>query len=137
MFSVVQPTEYGTVHTIDEFKELLKVAKQCYLYSHESLLFLLFLLIIRKFFEHDIRFDIDYDRVFNIVPSPKCDLGDITTAVGVNILSLRAQRSNENCRNGWFSCLRLVYSVASLNVCNQSVFNINTGEYNVLKFNNK
>ncbi|UJR16329.1 hypothetical protein I4U23_003235 [Adineta vaga] len=65
MISIAQPTEYGTVYTIDELKQLSALAKKNNLYFH-----------------------MDGARLFNAVSSLNCNLQDITTAVGVDILSL-------------------------------------------------
>ena len=49
MLSVTQPTEYGTVYTFNELKQLSKVVKQYHIYFRKLLL-LLFLFINRKYF---------------------------------------------------------------------------------------
>ncbi|CAF0749658.1 unnamed protein product [Adineta steineri] len=65
MLSIAQPTEYGTVYTIDELKQLSALAKKYKLYFH-----------------------MDGARLFNAVSALNCNLSDITTSVGVDILSL-------------------------------------------------
>lgn len=64
-FSLAQTTEYGTVYTLNELKEISKVLKNNGLYFH-----------------------IDGARLFNAVESLGCSLQEMITEVGVDILSL-------------------------------------------------
>lgn len=65
LLSLTQSTEYGTVYTPDEIKELTTLAKEHGLYTH-----------------------VDGSRFFNAAASLDCQLKDITTHAGVDILSL-------------------------------------------------
>lgn len=65
MLSIAQPTEYGSVYTIDELRRLSQLAKKYNLYFH-----------------------IDGARLFNAATALNCELRDITTGVDVDILSL-------------------------------------------------
>ncbi|MBS1688003.1 MAG: low specificity L-threonine aldolase [Bacteroidetes bacterium] len=65
LISLTQSTEYGTVYRPDEIKEISKLAK-----------------------EHDCFLHVDGSRFFNAAASLDCDLRDISTYVGVDILSL-------------------------------------------------
>jgi threonine aldolase len=64
-FSLAQSTEYGTVYTLDELKAISKVLKDNGLYFH-----------------------IDGARLFNAAASLGCNLYEMITEVGVDILSL-------------------------------------------------
>lgn len=65
MLSITQATEYGTVYTPDELRALAQLAKANGLYLH-----------------------MDGSRFFNAAASLGCSLADISTHVGVDILSL-------------------------------------------------
>lgn len=65
MISVTQSTEYGTVYTADELKEIALLAKK-----------------------HDLFFHADGSRFFNAAARLECNLKDISTDVGLDILSL-------------------------------------------------
>ncbi len=65
MLSLTQATEYGTVYSIDELFAISKLCK-----------------------EHDLYFHIDGSRFFNAAASLGCSLADISSKVGVDILSL-------------------------------------------------
>lgn len=65
MLSVTQSTEYGTIYSIDELRALSAVCR-----------------------EKDLYFHIDGSRFFNAAASLGCSLKELTTDVGVDILSL-------------------------------------------------
>ncbi len=65
MISVTQSTEYGTVYTTDHLKEIALLAKK-----------------------HDLFLHMDGSRLYNAAARLKCGLKDMTTEVGVDILSL-------------------------------------------------
>ena len=65
VFSIAQPTEYGTVYTREELTAISKLLKQ-----------------------HDIVFHIDGARLFNAAVSLNCSLKEMTRDVGVDILSV-------------------------------------------------
>ncbi|CAF0721638.1 unnamed protein product [Didymodactylos carnosus] len=65
LISLTQPTEYGTIYSIDELKQMSLLAKK-----------------------HDLYLHIDGARFFNACASLNCELKDLTTDVGVDILSL-------------------------------------------------
>ncbi|RYZ52673.1 MAG: threonine aldolase [Sphingobacteriales bacterium] len=65
MISVTQSTEYGTVYTPEHLKEIALLAKK-----------------------HDLYFHIDGSRFFNAAARLKCSLKEISTDIGVDILSL-------------------------------------------------
>jgi threonine aldolase len=65
VFSIAQPTEYGTVYTKEELLAINKILK-----------------------EHDIVFHIDGARLFNAAVNLKCSLKEMTQDVGVDILSV-------------------------------------------------
>lgn len=65
MLSLTQSTEYGTVYSIEELKAFSVFCK-----------------------EHDLYFHIDGSRFFNAAASIGCSLSDMSTHVGVDILSL-------------------------------------------------
>lgn len=65
MLSITQSTEYGTVYTPQEIRKIATLAKQYGLYLH-----------------------VDGSRFFNAAASLGCSLKDISTDVGVDILSL-------------------------------------------------
>ena len=65
LLSITQATEYGTVYTPDEIKAISKLTKEHGLYLH-----------------------MDGSRFFNAAASLKCELKDISTHAGVDILSL-------------------------------------------------
>lgn len=87
MLTVAQPTEYGTVYTIDELKRLSQLAKKYNLYFRKANRFDLFNRIFSIL-------DIDGARLFNAATSLNCNLRDITTGVGVDILSLGGTKVN-------------------------------------------
>lgn len=65
MLSLTQSTEYGTIYNIEELKAFSALCK-----------------------EYDLYFHIDGSRFFNAAASLGCSLSDISTKVGVDILSL-------------------------------------------------
>lgn len=65
MLSLTQSSEYGTIYTADELKAFGELCK-----------------------EHDLYFHIDGSRFFNAAAALGCELKDISTNVGVDILSL-------------------------------------------------
>lgn len=65
MLSLTQSTEYGTVYSIEELKAFSALCK-----------------------EHDLYFHIDGSRFFNAAASLGCSLSELSTNVGVDILSL-------------------------------------------------
>lgn len=65
MLSITQSTEYGTIYTPDEIKEISLLCKEHGLYLH-----------------------VDGSRFFNAAAALGCSLADITAKVGVDILSL-------------------------------------------------
>ncbi len=65
MLSLTQATEYGTVYTPDEIKEISKLTREHNLYLH-----------------------MDGSRFFNSAASLGCSLADISSKAGVDILSL-------------------------------------------------
>lgn len=65
MLSLTQSTEYGSVYTTEELTAFGNLCR-----------------------EHDLYFHIDGSRFFNATASLACDLKDISTKVGVDILSL-------------------------------------------------
>ncbi len=65
MLSITQATEYGTVYTAEEIKNISQLTKEHGLYLH-----------------------MDGSRFFNAAASLKCGLKDISTDVGIDILSL-------------------------------------------------
>ncbi len=65
VFSIAQPTEYGTVYTNEELLAISQLIK-----------------------EHDIVFHMDGARLFNAAVSLKCSLKEMTQDVGVDILSV-------------------------------------------------
>jgi threonine aldolase len=65
MLSTTQSTEYGTVYTADELSEISALTKK-----------------------HDLFFHVDGSRFFNAAASLGCELKDISTKAGVDILSL-------------------------------------------------
>ncbi|MDQ3321640.1 MAG: beta-eliminating lyase-related protein [Acidobacteriota bacterium] len=65
VFSIAQPTEYGTVYTREELLAIGELLK-----------------------EHDIVFHMDGARLFNAAVSLKCSLKELTQDVGVDILSV-------------------------------------------------
>lgn len=65
MLSLTQATEYGTVYTPDEIKEISKLTREHNLYLH-----------------------MDGSRFFNAAASLGCSLADISSKAGVDILSL-------------------------------------------------
>ncbi|CAF1168590.1 unnamed protein product [Adineta ricciae] len=98
MISIAQPTEYGTVYTLDELKQISALAKKYNLYFH-----------------------MDGARLFNAVSSLNCTLRDITTGVGVDILSLGGTKAG------------MMYGEAVV-VFNQSILEADGG---ILKFRHK
>lgn len=70
LLSLTQATEYGTVYTPEEIKALVKVAKEHGLYVH-----------------------VDGSRFFNAAASLNCELKDISTKTGIDILSLGGTKS--------------------------------------------
>jgi threonine aldolase len=65
MLTITQSTEYGSVYTLAELKAFGDLCK-----------------------EHDLYFHIDGSRFFNAAASLGCSLSDMSTKVGVDILSL-------------------------------------------------
>jgi len=65
MISITQSTEYGTVYARDHLKEIALLAKK-----------------------HDLFFHVDGSRFFNAAARLNCSLKEISTDVGVDILSL-------------------------------------------------
>lgn len=65
VFSIAQPTEYGTVYSLNELKEIGET--------------------LRK---NDMLFHMDGARLFNAAVSLNCTLSELTKDVGVDILSL-------------------------------------------------
>jgi len=65
VISISQPTEYGTIYTFEELKQLSKLAKKHNLYIH-----------------------MDGARLFNACVSYNCEIKDMTTNAGIDILSL-------------------------------------------------
>jgi threonine aldolase len=65
MISVTQSTEYGTVYTLDHLSQISALAKR-----------------------NDLYFHIDGSRFFNAAARLDCSLADMSTHVGVDILSL-------------------------------------------------
>jgi len=65
VFSIAQPTEYGTVYTREELLAIGKLLK-----------------------EHNFVFHMDGARIFNAAVSLKCSLKEMTRDVGVDILSV-------------------------------------------------
>jgi threonine aldolase len=70
MLSITQSTEYGTVYTADEIKNLVATAKEYNLYTH-----------------------IDGSRFFNAAASLGYRLKDISTDTGIDLLSLGGTKS--------------------------------------------
>lgn len=70
LLSLTQSTEYGTVYTIDELKEINEFAHR-----------------------HDLITHIDGSRFFNAAASLGCSLKDMSTNVGLDILSLGGTKS--------------------------------------------
>ncbi|CAF4144098.1 unnamed protein product [Rotaria sordida] len=101
MLTIAQPTEYGTVYTINELKQLSNLAKKYNLYFH-----------------------IDGARLFNAASSLNCNLRDITTLVGVDILSLGGTKAG------------LMYGEAVI-VFNQSLIQTNGNTISPLKYRHK
>ena len=65
VLSLTQPTEYGTLYTLQELKEINKILK-----------------------EHDIVFHMDGARIFNAIVSLGCTLKEMSKDVGVDVLSV-------------------------------------------------
>lgn len=65
LLSISQPTEYGTVYTIEELKNISTVLKQ-----------------------HNMLFHVDGARLFNAATYLKCTLKEMTKDVGIDILSV-------------------------------------------------
>jgi threonine aldolase len=65
MLSITQSTEYGTLYTIDEIKNIAALCR-----------------------EHGIYLHMDGSRFFNAAASMACNLSEISTEAGVDILSL-------------------------------------------------
>lgn len=65
VLSIAQPTEYGTVYTLKELLEIGKLLK-----------------------ENDVIFHIDGARFFNAIDYLQCTLSEMTTDVGVDIMSI-------------------------------------------------
>lgn len=65
LLSLTQSTEYGTVYTPEEIHELVRIAH-----------------------DHDLFVHMDGSRLFNAAASLNCSLGTLTTACGIDILSL-------------------------------------------------
>ncbi|CAF3055383.1 unnamed protein product [Rotaria socialis] len=101
MITIAQPTEYGTVYTIDELKQISNLAKK-----------------------HNLYFHVDGARLFNAASSLNCTLRDITTAVGVDILSLGGTKAG------------LMYGEAVI-IFNQSLLKSDDGQDNSLKYRHK
>ncbi|CAF3371752.1 unnamed protein product [Rotaria sp. Silwood1] len=101
MLTIAQPTEYGTVYTIDELKQLSNLAKKYNLYFH-----------------------IDGARLYNAASSLNCNLRDITTSVGVDILSLGGTKAG------------LMYGEAVL-IFNQSLIKTDGNKISPIKYRHK
>ncbi|WP_435262071.1 threonine aldolase family protein [Tenacibaculum sp. nBUS_03] len=65
VFSIAQPTEYGTIYTLKELEEISEILR-----------------------ENDMLFHVDGARLFNAAVSLNCSLSELTKDVGVDILSL-------------------------------------------------
>ncbi len=70
LLSLTQSTEYGTVYTADEIRELTNLAHSHELYVH-----------------------VDGSRFFNATASLSCSIKEITTDTGIDILSLGGTKS--------------------------------------------
>ncbi len=68
--TVTQPTELGTVYSIDELKEIFNLAK-----------------------EHNLKTHMDGARFFNAIQNLNCKPADITHKIGLDVLSLGATKN--------------------------------------------